>query len=151
MLRYFAALRADLLQDEDDVMAGRLQGSLAIFPTDFRTQAKPFFYTSASISHVRVRFAAFAWRKLAATLGAHALTTRLASPPLCSNKEQEQQFSIQPHPAKDNDPSSLDGAKGLLGGDKANPTSAAPGPHIMSNETAKRCPSAPTQTQAYCI
>ena len=54
-----------------------------------------------------------------------------------SNKE-EQQFSIQPHPAKDNDPSSLDSTPGLMG-DKSNPTSGQPGPHIMSNETAKRC------------
>ncbi|KAL7009868.1 hypothetical protein EMMF5_000776 [Cystobasidiomycetes sp. EMM_F5] len=55
-----------------------------------------------------------------------------------SDNTQEQQFKIQPHPAKDNDPSSLvENTPGLMG-DRANPTAAQPGPHILSEQTASR-------------
>jgi len=48
-------------------------------------------------------------------------------------QDGEQQFTIQPHPAKDNNPASLQPGNGSQ---LAPGVTSAPGPQVLSNETA---------------
>ncbi|KAK9895249.1 hypothetical protein P389DRAFT_90473 [Cystobasidium minutum MCA 4210] len=61
---------------------------------------------------------------------------------MSDNNQKEQEFSIQPHPAKDNgecrdeDPNSLTGNTPGLLGNKDSQVASQPGPHIMSKDIA---------------
>lgn len=53
-----------------------------------------------------------------------------------NDNKNEQQFSIQPHPATDNDPNSLTGNNSGLLGSQGSHVASQPGPHIMGKEVA---------------